>query len=48
MRRLSTRLQRFLDHWPTAVIAIGVLLTLAWIGGLIWLVLIFSGEVIFQ
>jgi hypothetical protein len=41
MQRLSILLKRFIDHWPTAVIAIGVLLTLAWIGALVWIVLFF-------
>jgi hypothetical protein len=33
---ISIQLQRFAGHRPAAVIAIGVLLTLAWIGVLAW------------
>jgi hypothetical protein len=29
---------RFARHWPKAVIAIGILLTVAWMGFLAWLV----------
>jgi hypothetical protein len=32
------RIRRIAGHWPVAAIVIGTLLTLAWIGFLVWLV----------
>jgi hypothetical protein len=40
MRKIFIRLKHVADQWPVAVVAIGVLLTLAWIGLLVWAFLI--------
>jgi hypothetical protein len=41
VRRISIRLKRVIGYLPVALIAIGVLLTLAWIGVLVWTSLFF-------
>ena len=36
---LETNSLRFFDHWPNAVLLLGVLLSFAWVGALIWIIL---------
>ena len=36
MHQIAIRLKWVVDLWPVAAVAIGILLTLAWIGLLVW------------
>lgn len=35
---INNKLKRLGANWPTAMLALGMLLTLVWIGALIWIV----------
>jgi hypothetical protein len=35
---INNKLKRLAANWPTAMLALGMLLTLVWIGALIWII----------